>query len=251
VGEQPGLTVRNHSSSAILTIDVNYLKEFPTDAAARPLVCGAAVGETAAGIQGRRLQGRWVLKEWAAMWQIDPVPASVLALGLAALWGASGVHKLLDPGAFAGALAAYALLPPRTVDFVARVLPLMEITVATGLLLPVSREAAALVSTLLLALYAVAIAINLRRGRRALDCGCFGFGHRSTISMTLLWRNGALVLASLAAGLLPRRVRALDWIDLFTVVIGVAAVALLYAAAEGLAAAARRLPRQPVEATRG
>jgi hypothetical protein len=185
------------------------------------------------------------------MWQIDPVPASVLVLALAALWIASGVHKLRDPGAFTAALAAYALLPQRAVDIAARALPLIEITVALGLLLRVSREAAALASTLLLGLYALAIAINLRRGRRELDCGCLGFGRRSTISMTLLWRNAVLVLTSIAAGFLPQRERALDWIDLFTVAAGVAAAALLYAAFEGLAAAAGRLPRRPVEDAHG
>lgn len=181
------------------------------------------------------------------MWQIDPVPASILALALAALWAGSGVHKLRDAGGFAGALAAYALLPRRAVDIVARALPLIEITVALGLLLRVSREAAGLVSTLLLGLYALAIAINLRRGRRELDCGCLGFARRSKISKTLLWRNAALVLASLAAGFLPRGERALGWIDLFTVALGVAAAALLYAALEGLASAAGRLPRRPME----
>jgi uncharacterized membrane protein YphA (DoxX/SURF4 family) len=185
------------------------------------------------------------------VWQIDPVPASVLALALAALWTASGVHKLRDPGGFAGALAAYDLLPAQAVDLAARILPLIEIAVGTGLLLPVSRQVAALSSTLLLVLYAVALAINLRRGRRELDCGCFGFGRRSTISATLLWRNAALVLASLAVGFLPGRVRALDWIDLFTVAVGVAAAALLYAALEGLAATAGRLPRRPVEDAHG
>jgi uncharacterized membrane protein YphA (DoxX/SURF4 family) len=186
-----------------------------------------------------------------AVWQIDPVPASVLALALAALWIASGVHKLRDPGGFAGALAAYALLPQRAVGIVARALPLIEITVAIGLLLRVSREAAALVSALLLGLYALAIAINLRRGRSELDCGCFGFGRRSTISITLLWRNAALMLASLAAGFLPRRGRALDWIDLFTVAAGVVAAALVYAALEGLADAAERRPRRPAEDAHG
>ena len=185
------------------------------------------------------------------MWHIDPVPAAVLALALAALWIASGVHKLHDPGDFAAALAAYALLPPRAVASVARALPLIEITVAVGLLLPVSRQAAALVSALLLGLYGLALAINLRRGRRELDCGCLGFGRRGTISMTLLWRNAVLVLASLAAGFLPRSGRALAWIDLFTVAAGVAAVALLYAAVEGLAAVAGRLPREAVEDAHG
>lgn len=181
------------------------------------------------------------------MWQIDPVPASVLTLALAALWTASAVHKLHDPGAFGGALAAYALLPQRAVLIVARALPLIEITVATGLLLRASREAAALASALLLGLYALAIAVNLRRGRRDLDCGCVGFGRRSTISTTLLWRNAALVLTSLAAGFLPRSGRALGWIDLFTVAVGVAAAVLIYAAVEGLAEA---VARRPVEDAR-
>lgn len=185
------------------------------------------------------------------MWQIDPVPASVLALALAALWAASGVHKLRDRTAFAGTLAAYALLPQRAVDVVARALPLIEMAVATGLLFRATREAAALLSTLLLWLYALAIAINLRRGRLELDCGCLGFGRRSTISMTLLWRNAVLVLASLAVGFLPRRERALDWIDLFTVAVGLAAVALLYAAVDGLAAVTGRLPRRPMEDAHG
>ena len=185
------------------------------------------------------------------MWQIDPVPAAVLALALATLWAASGVHKLRDPTAFAGALAAYALLPQRAVDVVARALPLVEIAVATALLLRATRESAALLSTLLLGLYAAAIAINLRRGRHELDCGCFAFGRRSTIGITLLWRNAVLVSASLAVGFLPRRERTLDWIDLFTVGVALAAVALLYAAVEGLAAVTGRLPRRPVEDAHG
>jgi uncharacterized membrane protein YphA (DoxX/SURF4 family) len=185
------------------------------------------------------------------VWQIDPVPASVLALALAALWTAAGVHKLRGPEGFVAALAAYALLPRRTVDVVARALPIIEIAVAIGLLLRLSRGAAAVVSALLLGLYALAIAINLRRGRRELDCGCLSFGRRSTISTMLLWRNGTLMLASLAVGFLPVRQRALDWLDLFTITVGVAAAALLYAAVEGLADAAARLPRRPAEHAHG
>ena len=51
---------------------------------------------------------------------------------VAALWAAAGVRKLRAPGGFAAALAAYALLPQRGGDIVARVLPLIEIAVAIG-----------------------------------------------------------------------------------------------------------------------
>jgi hypothetical protein len=194
-----------------------------------------------------------ILTEHALVWPIDPVPASILALALAALWAVAGVHKLRDVKAFSSALAAYALLRPPMVAIAARVLPLIEIALAVGVLLSASRRVAALGSASLLGLYAAAIAINLWRGRRQLDCGCLGFGPRprSTISAALLWRNAALLLASLAVGFLPRSVRALDWVDLFTVAAGTAAIGLLYAAAEGLAGAAGRLPRGAAGSARG
>ncbi|HUN75278.1 MAG TPA: MauE/DoxX family redox-associated membrane protein [Steroidobacteraceae bacterium] len=174
---------------------------------------------------------------------IDPVPALILSLALAGLWAAAGLHKLLDLRAFSDALSAYALLPRRAAPIVARALPLVEIGVACGILLSATRSAAGLASALLLGAYALAIAVNLRRGRRQLDCGCVGFGARTSLSVALLWRNGALLLVSLAAGFLPRGVRTLDWIDVFTVAAGVAAAALLYAVADALASSAERLPR--------
>ena len=45
----------------------------------------------------------------------------------------------------------------------------------------------------LLALYAGAMAVNLARGRRDLDCGCAGPGVRRPVGEGLLIRNGALI----------------------------------------------------------
>jgi hypothetical protein len=181
------------------------------------------------------------------MMQIDPVPATILGLALAGLWAAAGVHKLRDFGAFSEALSAYQLLPQPAVTLTARLVPLIEIAVACGIVLAGYRRAAALASALLFALYGLAMLINLLRGRRELDCGCLGFGRRNRLSTVLVWRNAALLLASLAVGFLPRSVRALDWIDVFTVAVGAAAAVLIYAAVEGLASAAGQPSRRAAE----
>jgi len=97
----------------------------------------------------------------------------------------------------------------------------------------------------LLAIYAAAIAVNLRRGRRELDCGCMGFGRRRSISPGMVWRNVVLALALLAAGWLPWTSRPLNWVDVLTMVGGVCAGTLLYMAIDGLLEFSRRLARRP------
>jgi hypothetical protein len=178
------------------------------------------------------------------MLHLDPVPAAIVQLALAALWLAAGLHKLKSPQQFALALTAYALLPEALVSAASWVLPLVELALAGGLLVASSRPYAACASAALLALYELAIGINLRRGRRDLDCGCMGFGAKKRISRALVWRNAALALASLGAGLAPVAVRGLDWVDAWTIVCGVAMLVLLYLTFEGLTDAAQRLPRR-------
>jgi len=56
----------------------------------------------------------------------------------------------------------------------------------------------ALAALLLLLLFATAIAINLKRGRDYIDCGCGQTFLKQTLRWTLVWRNGGL-----AALLLP------------------------------------------------
>jgi hypothetical protein len=46
----------------------------------------------------------------------------------------------------------------------------------------------------LLLLFALAMGINLRRGRRHIDCGCFQSALEQTLSWTLVMRNAVLAL---------------------------------------------------------
>jgi hypothetical protein len=90
---------------------------------------------------------------------------------------------------------------------------------------PVTRDPALLGFTGLILLYAAAMAVNLLRGRRQIDCGCGGEVH--PLSWMLVLRNGVLAAAGLAvAG--PTIERELEWLDGISLVVGVLAFYALY-----------------------
>jgi uncharacterized membrane protein YphA (DoxX/SURF4 family) len=172
---------------------------------------------------------------------MDPVPAAIVTVSLAALWLTAGLHKLMDLKAFELSLEAYDIAPRTMLPLLARLLPVAELALAAGLTAEPTRAAAGTLGAVMLTAYGAAIAVNLRRGRRDLDCGCVGFGARSRISPALVWRNAIAALASLSAGLLPRAERVSSWMDTWTIIAAVAVIALLYLATEGLRAAAQRV----------
>ncbi len=90
----------------------------------------------------------------------------------------------------------------------------------------------------MLLVYAAAVGVNLRRGRRHIDCGCAGPAARRPISGWLVARNVVLAAAALA-GLAPVAPRGLVWVDAFTVVAATTALAACWTAADQLLALAR------------
>lgn len=124
-----------------------------------------------------------------------------------------------------------------------RLLPVSELLLAFGLVLPFSRRMSAVAGAFLLLIYAAAIGINLLRGRLELDCGCSGFGRERRISPLLLARNGLLALLSLGIAFLPPAERSWRWIDAYTIAAAVLAIALIDFAAEQLMRTAQLLAR--------
>ena len=92
----------------------------------------------------------------------------------------------------------------------------------------------------LLAAYAAALAINLGRGRRDLNCGCGGPNDRRPIATWMVWRNLALA-ACLAAMLMPPAPRPMQLADALTIGAGTAVLALIYMSVDALLA--RVVPR--------
>lgn len=167
--------------------------------------------------------------------RLDPVLDLALRAGLALLFASGALAKLRDLRGFADAVAGYRLLPAALAAPAAAAFVAAELALAAALFVPALRVSASLGVAGVLLLYGFAIAVNLARGRRDIDCGCGGLSGRQTLSEALVLRNALLASAALASAL-PVAPRALGWLDALTVFGAVASASLLYAAANGLLA---------------
>jgi hypothetical protein len=166
---------------------------------------------------------------------LDPALGWAASAALALVFAQAAWHKLRDLDAFSASVAAYELVPAPLAPLAATQLAVAELLLVGTLVLPPARPAAALGALALLALYSAAIATNLARGRRDLDCGCTGPALRQPLSGWLLARNAALgVLAVCVAQ--PLASRALIAADALPVAGGALALFALYLAANQLAA---------------
>jgi hypothetical protein len=166
---------------------------------------------------------------------IDPLYGLTARIFLGLFFLAAATHKLRGRQAFTAALRGYALLPGMLLAPAALALPVAELLVGTLLLLPGFLIFASLGAALLLGLYFSAIAANLWRGRRDIDCGCSFGGSSSLLSGWHLLRLGALMALALLplAGAVSRELAAFDLLNLAGAVI---ALGVLYVAADALLA---------------
>ena len=167
----------------------------------------------------------------------DPALKLCLRAMLCALFTIAVVHKISAPAAFVGTVRTYRLLPSALVPLAAVVLIVAEAGAALALL--ANSRAGSALAVLLLALYTVAILINIWRGRRDIDCGCAGPYVRESLSYRLVARN-ALFLSIALLTLLPvmssRPLGPLDW---FTALASAVTFALLFFAVSQLSAIGR------------
>jgi hypothetical protein len=157
---------------------------------------------------------------------LDPAIGLLIVACLALLFASAALHKLRDLGRFAELLGAYRVLPLGA-ERLAALIPMLELAVAAGLLATPARPFAATVGVALLLGYAAAIAVNLARGRRDLDCGCGAGDATRPIAAWMVTRNLVLALA-LAATLYPWQLRQLLPTDALTVGAGLTVATLLY-----------------------
>lgn len=125
---------------------------------------------------------------------------AILELSLRLLLGAvfllSAVPKLRHPKGFILTVLEYHILPPPLGELYARVLPPLELLVALLLLTGIAVRPAAVITSVLLASFVVAVSVNLIRGRD-LDCGCFGASGGRRIGLGLVLQDIGLLVASI------------------------------------------------------
>jgi Methylamine utilisation protein MauE len=165
---------------------------------------------------------------------IDPAVVLLLCACTAVLFGTAAIHKFTALEQFKTALLAYNILPLRIVGGASYILPACEFLMAVSLCIEASRPWAIVVVAFMLSGYAQVIAVNLRRGRRYIDCGCAGFGKRRAIASWMVVRNLALALLLILVDVLPWSARPYRWIDIVTVAGGALIIAFLCLTAEEL-----------------
>ncbi|GAA4624121.1 methylamine utilization protein MauE [Actinoallomurus vinaceus] len=120
---------------------------------------------------------------------------------IALVFVASAVSKLRDLGGFERSLPALAPVPSRLVRPLARAVVAAEAVIPVLLLVPPATAYGFGLAGVLLIAFTVAIAVALRRGRRA-PCRCFG-ASSTPIAPRHLVRNATLLVAAALGGMAP------------------------------------------------
>lgn len=150
--------------------------------------------------------------------------ALVLRILLAGIFAFAALGKLSDRDGTAAAVRGFGI-PAVLAGGLALLLPLAELSVAALLLPAGTARIGAIGALALLALFSLAIALNLARGRRP-RCHCFGQSGAEPISARTLVRNGLLAVAAamvLAVGAGPGLAAPLVSSPLLALVTGLAA----------------------------
>jgi uncharacterized membrane protein YphA (DoxX/SURF4 family) len=119
----------------------------------------------------------------------------VLRLALAAVFLVSGCAKLRDLAGTRRAIADFGA-PSRWVGSLTVVLPIAELVAVAALLASRTARLGVVLVLVLLAIFSIAIAINLARGRRP-ECHCFGQIHSEQIGPGALIRNAAIAAVAI------------------------------------------------------
>ena len=166
----------------------------------------------------------------------------IVSAFFAVLFLSTGSHKLVNRIEFQGILQDYKLLPVTWVKAATVLLALCELTLGIAWVSGLVVQLAGLATTTFLLIYALAMAINLARGRTSISCGC-SFGAGDALSWLHVFRN-LLLIGMACIVFLPVEDRALVWVDVFSVSAALIVALVLYSTANVLianAASASRL----------
>jgi putative oxidoreductase len=98
-------------------------------------------------------------------------------LAVGAIFVIAAIPKIADPPSFAHMIYNYRLVPASLINVSALVMPWVELLAGLALILGIWKAAARNIIGILLAIFIIAISINLSRDN-AIDCGCFNVADR-------------------------------------------------------------------------
>ncbi|MFZ2630738.1 MAG: MauE/DoxX family redox-associated membrane protein [Desulfosalsimonadaceae bacterium] len=115
---------------------------------------------------------------------------------LGAVFIFAGIPKIMDTSAFAGAVYNYQLLPDMLINLFAMSLPWLEVVVGTLLIAGIWLPGAVVIYNGLMVAFIAALIISAVRGLD-INCGCFSSDSTDVIDLGTIFRDMALLLASL------------------------------------------------------
>ncbi len=142
---------------------------------------------------------------------MNAVAIEALAMGIrtlvALVFLTAAIGKMRHWAQFQGVIANYRLLPDVLIAPVTYILPPVEAVLGSALLLNLAYPWPDVAAMGLLVLFATAMGINVLRGRRDIDCGCFQSALKQRLSWIFVLRNAVLALLTgltlFSAGPLP------------------------------------------------
>ncbi|MGW4479959.1 MauE/DoxX family redox-associated membrane protein [Rhodococcus triatomae] len=114
----------------------------------------------------------------------------------------AGVPKLGDRDGLLTVVKGYRLLPAPAERTVAATLPFVEVVIGVLLIAGLGGRWTAAAATVLFTGFLTGLTVNLARGRRDLDCGCFAFGTGHEVPRIGWFHAGRAGLFALAAAAL-------------------------------------------------
>ena len=108
----------------------------------------------------------------------------------------AAITKVTDLEGFSQAIYNYKLIPDFLINFLAIIIPWIELVAGILLAFGISVKENSVIFSGLLVLFIVAIGISLARGLN-IDCGCFGTIDGSKIGLLKILENIGLLLLSL------------------------------------------------------
>lgn len=114
-----------------------------------------------------------------------------ICLGFVFVYAA--VSKIADAEVFAQSIDNYKLLPLFVINFLAIVLPWIELTAGLFLIFGILVKENAVIINAMLLVFIIAIAISLARGLN-IECGCFGTQAGTKIGVTKIVENLGLLI---------------------------------------------------------
>jgi len=119
----------------------------------------------------------------------------------------ASIDKISSPAYFAGTIQNYQLIPEFMLNIIAIILPWVELICGLLLLSGVWHQSAALIISLLMVVFILAITSAIVRGL-AIECGCFGAG--SSANWTRIIEDIFLLAFTLQILFFPKSILALE-----------------------------------------